>query len=132
MSRNKQNSQKLISLTIATVAAGIPVATLSAAQLNFTSLSFIALWILPGVIGSFVTYLYFNLKMRDVIGTFTLGYMLAVILRFVADILINNVAHADLSLALLIALLCGAFSGWFGSAVWVLIRRQGRKQQSKN
>lgn len=131
MSRNKQNSQKLISLTIATVAAGIPVATLSAAQLNFTSLSFIALWVLPGVIGSFVTYLYFNLKMRDVIGTFTLGYMLAVILRFVADILVNNVAHADLSLSLLIALMCGAFSGWAGSFIWTMMRWQSRKQTSK-
>lgn len=130
MSRNKQNSQKLISLTIATVAAGIPIATLSAAQLNFTSLNFIALWVLPGVIGSFVTYLYFSLKMRDVIGTFTLGYMLAVILRFVADILINNVAHSDLSLALLVALLCGAFSGWFGSFIWSMMRWQSRKQTS--
>lgn len=132
MSRNDRNNQKLIALIIATIAAGIPLATSPGAQINFVDTNFLLIWVLPGIFASFATFLYFSLKMRDIIGSFMLGYMLAVIIRFVADILISNVAHGDLSMSLFVALGIGGFSGWTGSAIWVLIRRQGRKKPSKN
>lgn len=132
MSRKDRNNQKLIALIIATVAAGIPLATSPGAQITFTDTNFLLIWVMPGIFGSFVTFLYFSIKMREIIGSFMLGYVLAVIIRFVGDILISNVAHGDLSLSLFVALGVGGFSGWFGSAMWALIRRQGRNQTSKS
>lgn len=124
--RERRNSQKFISLVVATIAAGIPISTASAHQLNFADPLFLGQWILLGVIGSFATFLYFSIKLRDIIGTFTLGYMLAVILRFVSDILINNVTHSNLSISLMISMAVGAFSGWLGSTLWLLMRRKSK------
>lgn len=67
--------------------------------------------------------------MRDVIGTFIVGYMLAVILRFVGDIIINNIAHSNLSMALLLAMGVGAAAGWIGAGSWKLIGKTKRKKK---
>ncbi len=125
---NKKN-HKLISIIVATIAAGIPISTVSAHQLNFTDPVFLITWCLLGILGAFGTFLYFNLQMRDVIGTFIVGYMLAVILRFVADIIINNIAHSNLSISLLLAMGVGAASGWIGAGSWRLIRKTKRKKK---
>ena len=125
---NKKN-HKFISIIIATIAAGIPISTVSAHQLNFSDPYFLATWCLLGIFGAFITFLYFNLQMRDVIGTFIVGYMLAVILRFVGDIIINNVAHSNLSTSLLLAMGIGAAAGWIGAGSWSLMRKTKRKKR---
>jgi len=124
VSRDRKHSQKLISIIVATIAAGIPISTSSAHQLNFLDPSFLVLWIVFGMVGSFGMFLYFSLKMRDIIGTFTLGYMLAVIIRFVADILINNITHSNLTISLAVSVAAGAAAGWLGTMLWALIRRK--------
>jgi hypothetical protein len=122
--RDRKHSQKLISIIVATVAAGIPISTSSAHQLNFLDPSFLVLWVCFGMVGSFGMFLYFSLKMRDIIGTFTLGYMLAVIIRFVADILINNISHSNLTVSLAVSIVAGAVAGWLGTMLWTIIRRK--------
>lgn len=125
---NKKN-YKFISIIIATIAAGIPISTVSAHQLNFSDPIFLVTWCFIGIIGAFGTFLYFNLQMRDIIGTFIVGYMLAVILRFVGDIIINNVAHGNLSISLLLAMGVGASAGWVGAGIWEIIRKTKRKKK---
>lgn len=124
MARDRKHSQKIISIVVATVAAGIPISTSSAHQLDFLDPSFLILWITFGMVGSFGMFLYFSLKMRDIIGTFTLGYMLAVIIRFVADILVNNITHGNLTVSLAVSVVAGAVAGWLGTMLWTLIRKK--------
>lgn len=112
---------------VATIAAGIPVSTAQTRQLDFTEPLFLATWILLGVVGSFVTYLYFNLHKRDMIGTFIVGYMLAVILRFVIDVIVNNYTHNNLIVSLLLAMIVGGFTGWCGSTLWDTMKKSRRK-----
>jgi len=125
---NKKN-HKFISIVIATIAAGIPISTVSAHQLNFSDPVFLITWAILGILGSFGTFLFFNLQMRDVIGTFIVGYMLAVILRFVGDIIINNIAHSNLIWSLLLAMGVGAAAGWIGAGSWKLIKKSKRKKK---
>ncbi|WP_147303623.1 hypothetical protein [Rhodohalobacter sp. SW132] len=125
---NKKN-HKFISIVIATISAGIPIATVDAHQLNFTDPVFLLTWCLLGVVGSFGTYLYFNLTMRDMIGTFIVGYMLAVILRFVGDIVVNSVAHSNLTNTLFLAIGVGAAAGWIGSGLWILLKKSKRRKK---
>ncbi|MFU8811941.1 MAG: hypothetical protein ACNA78_03180 [Balneolaceae bacterium] len=117
-------NRKMITLVIATIAAGIPVATTPVSQLQFTDPAFLGVWALAGIVASFVTYLYFNIRLKDITGVFLLGYMIAVILRFVADILVSNITHANLSLSLLIAMVVGGASGFTGAYIWHLMRRR--------
>ncbi|MEX0660559.1 MAG: hypothetical protein WD381_06140 [Balneolaceae bacterium] len=124
MARDRKHSQKLISIVVATVAAGIPISTSSSRQLDFLDPSFLILWVCFGMVASFGMFLYFSLKMRDIIGTFTLGYMLAVIIRFVADILINNISHSNLTVSLAISIAVGALAGWLGAMMWTIIRKK--------
>ncbi|MFO7846189.1 MAG: hypothetical protein R6V27_06500 [Balneolaceae bacterium] len=123
----KSTNRKLISIVIATIAAGIPVSTAPSRQLDFTDPLFLATWILLGVVGSFGTYLYFNLHKRDIIGTFVVGYMVAVILRFVIEVIVINYTHSNLSISLLLAMMVGAFSGWFGSFLWDIMKKSRKK-----
>jgi len=44
--RERRNSQKIISLVVATIAAGIPISTASAHDLNFADPMFLGQWIL--------------------------------------------------------------------------------------
>lgn len=122
----RKKNRNFISIVIATVAAGIPISTVSPYQLDFTDPLFLLIWTLPGIICSFGTFLYFNMKMQDIIGTFIMGYMLAVILRFVMDILVNNIVHSYFSISLLTAMAAGGLSGWMGAGLWLLIKRSRR------
>ena len=110
------------------VAAGIPVSTASASELNFTDPLFLLSWCILGTIASFGTFLYFNIKRSDIIGTFIIGYMLAVILRFVIDVIVNSMTHSNLGLSLLLAMAVGAFNGWAGSGLWLLMKRNRGKK----
>lgn len=125
----KKTNHKLISIVVATVAAGIPISSMSARQLDFMDPWFLITWSILGIFGSFVTFLYFNLQKRDIIGTFIIGYMLAVILRFVIDVIVNNIAHSNLSLSLIIAMTVGGFVGWTGSEMWIQLKKSRRKKK---
>lgn len=131
MRKETRNSRKIISIVVATIAAGIPISTSSASQLSFTDPTFLFTWFLFGMVASFGIYLYFDLKIKDVAGSFTLGYMLAVILRFVADILISNITHSSLSLWLLISMVVGFLAGSTGALIWYVIRTRGRGFKKK-
>lgn len=124
----KKKNHKFISIVVATIAAGIPITTVSAHQLDLTDPSFLLIWCIMGVIGSFGTYLYFSLQKSDIIGTFIVGYVLAVILRFVTDIVVNSISHSNLSLSLFIAMGAGAFAGWAGSSLWTLLKKSRKKK----
>ena len=63
------------------------------------------------------------------IGTFVVGYMLAVILRFVADIVVNNISRNNLSITLFFAMVVGALAGWSGSMLWILLRKSNTKKK---
>jgi len=118
----------MIAIVIATIAAGIPISTVSANRLDFTDPFFLITWCLLGIFLAFCTFLYFNLSLKEIIGTFTMGYMLAVILRFVADLVISNMAHSNLSFTLILAMVVGAFCGWAGAGLWTLIKRARRNR----
>ncbi|WP_340105955.1 hypothetical protein [Rhodohalobacter sp. 8-1] len=124
----KSKNHKFISIIVAMVAAGIPISTIPAHQLNFLDPVFLITWCFLGIVGAFGTFLYFNLKKRDIIGTFIMGYMLAVILRFVIDVIVNNIAHSNLSLSLLLAMAVGGVTGWVGSEIWIQMKK-GRKHK---
>jgi len=83
-------------------------------------------WCILGIIGAFATYLYFNLKQKDIVGTFVMGYMLAVTVRFVFDVMVNNTAQSNLSLSLLLAMAVGGFTGWAGSQLWIQMKKGKR------
>lgn len=118
-----------ISILAAFIAAGIPVSTATASELDFTDPLFLLSWSVLGIIASFGTFLYFNLKRSDIIGTFIIGYMLAVILRFVIDVIVNSMTHSNLGLSLLLAMAVGAFNGWAGSGLWLLMKRNRVKKK---
>ena len=113
---------------MALVAAGIPISTIPASQLDFLDPVFLLTWCFLGIVGAFGTFLYFNLAKRDIIGTFVMGYMLAVILRFVIDVIVNNMSQSNLSISLLLAMAVGGFTGWTGSEIWIRMKK-GRNRK---
>lgn len=123
MSQRRSN-EKSITLAVATLAPILLLATLPTTSIRYTSLDFLLIWSLPGIVSSFVIYLYFNLRKTDIIGLFVIGYMLATTFQFVFDILVNNYSHSNLSLSLLISMAVGAGSGWAGTTLWNLLRRR--------
>lgn len=86
-------------------------------------------WCILGIVGSFGTFLYFNLKQKDIVATFVMGYMLAVTIRFVFDVMVNNTAQSNLSLALLLAMAVGGFNGWAGSQLWILMKKGNKPKK---
>lgn len=122
-----KKNRKFVSIVVATIAAGIPISTAAPHQLNFTDPLFLITWFALGTVASFGTYLYFNIALRDIIGTFIVGYMLAVILRFVTDIVVSNIQHSNLTSALFLAMGVGAAAGWAGAGMWTLLRKSKRK-----
>ncbi len=123
MLETTRQNYKIIAITIATLAAGLPLWTQSAGQINFTDTAFLARWFGIGVIASFITLFVANLKMRDMIGSFTIGYVIAVIVYFVSRILIANMIHTQFILSLGIAIALGILTGWSGSIIWYFIKK---------
>lgn len=86
-------------------------------------------WCILGIIGAFATFLYFNLKQKDIVATFVMGYMLAVTIKFVFDVMANNTAQSNLSLSLLLAMAVGGFTGWAGSQLWIQLKKSKKNQK---
>ncbi len=123
---SRQN-YKMIAILIATIAAGLPIWTQSLRQIDFTDPNFLMIWIAIGIVGAFTTLLFVNLKTWDMVTSFIIGYMIAVILHFIAGILILNFIHAQLAISLLISMGAGIISGITGSYIWIAIKWKTRK-----
>ncbi len=119
----RSNNHSFISILVAVISAGIPISTVPAHQLNVFDPVFLLTWCSLGIVGAFSTFLYFNLKQKDIIATFVMGYMLAVTIRFVFDVMVNNTAQSNLSLSLLLAMAVGGFTGWCGSQLWIQLKK---------
>lgn len=126
MLETTRHNYKLISIFTSTLAAGLPLWTSSVRQIDFTDLTFILTWLLIGVSVSFVTQFIVNLKMRDIIGSFAIGYVSAVVIHFVGTLLVTNYIQSRFEIILIIALLTGIASGWVGALLWTGVKRKKR------
>jgi hypothetical protein len=124
MLETTRHNYKLIAIFIATLAAGLPLWTQTTGHINFYDYYFLAQWLSFGVVASFFSLFVVNLKMRDMIGSFTVGYTIAVIIYFVSRILIANVIHSQFINSLAIAIGFGILSGWIGSLLWLFIKKK--------
>jgi uncharacterized membrane protein YeaQ/YmgE (transglycosylase-associated protein family) len=129
MIESKRHNYRLIAIAIATLAAGLMVWTQNSRQIDFTDLSFLFLWLLTGTIASFVSQFIVNLRMGDIIGSFSIGYVIAIVIHFVSGVFGSNYVQTRFELFLLIALIIGSASGWLGALIWSLLRKSGRKKK---
>lgn len=118
MLETTRHNYRLISIFISTIAAGLPLWTSSARQIDFTDFFFLFVWLLLGVVASFVTQFVVNLKLREMIGCFAIGYVTAVVVHFVSTILLTSYIQSRFELSLLMAMLIGILSAWIGSLLW--------------
>lgn len=126
MLSSTKNNYKLVTIFASAIAAGLPLWTQNARRIDFLDPGFIILWILFGVLMSFFTLFFISLKKKEMISSFIVGYMLAVIIYFVGTILITNVIHGQFLIALSLAIVAGLISGWSGSMIWVFIKKRKR------
>lgn len=129
MLETTRHNYRLITILISTIGAGIPLWTSTRRQIDFTDTEFLLIWIGIGIFASLVVRFIVNLKMRDMVGCFAIGYVIAVVLHFVSSILINSYVQAQFELSLLISLLAGITSGWVGSLLWTGIKKSGKKRK---
>lgn len=127
MLETTRHNYRLITIFISTIAAGLPLWTSSARQIDFTDISFLLVWLLLGIVASFVTQFVVNLKMRDMIGCFAIGYVTAVVLHFVSTILLTSYIQSRFELSLLMAMLVGILSAWLGSLLWKGVKTKKKK-----
>ena len=99
-----RHNYRLITILISTIAAGLPLWTSSARQIDFTEISFLLIWLLLGIVASFITQFVVNLKMRDMIGCFAIGYVTAVVVHFVSTILLTSYIQSRFEFSLFMAL----------------------------
>lgn len=125
MIESTRQRYKLIAILIATLGAGLPLWTRPVRQIDFTDPSFLAAWTGIGISAAFVSLFFINLKTLDLVASFTIGYVVAVVGMFVGGILILNHVHAQLTLALLISMGAGVVSGLAGSLIWSWIKKRG-------
>lgn len=123
-----RHNYKLITILISTIAAGLPLWTSSARQIDFTEISFLLIWLLLGVVASFITQFVVNLKMRDMIGCFAIGYVTAVVVHFVSTILLTSYIQSRFELSLFMALVIGILSAWLGSLLWKGVKINKKKK----
>jgi hypothetical protein len=117
----------MISILIATIAAGLPIWTRSLRQIDFTDPNFLLMWLGIGVLGSFTALLFVNLRTWDMVTSFTVGFVIATVLQFIGGILIINYIHTQFTMALLISMGIGISSGFIGSYIWKGIKRISQK-----
>lgn len=129
MLETTRHNYRLITIFISMIAAGLPLWTSDIRQLDFNNLEFLVLWILIGIAASFVVQFVVNLKPRDIIGSFAIGYVSAVVLHFVGTILISSFVQTSFEITLLLALLTGIASGWIGSMLWSGVKRKKPKKR---
>lgn len=128
MLETTRHNYRLITILISTICAGIPLWTTNRRQIDFTDTEFLLIWIGIGLLGSLVVRFVVNLKMRDMVGCFTIGYVIAVVLHFVSSILVNNYVQSRFELSLLMAIIAGISSGWLGSLLWTGLKKSGSKK----
>lgn len=116
-------SAKFFTTIVATVAAGIPIWTISYRDLNLTDPSFLAIWFLIGITVTFVATLFSSMKSGELIGAITVGFTIAIIIRFLGDMFFGSPGHSNLGLDLMVAVGVGAFSSWVGSFA-IMIRKR--------
>ena len=129
MHESTRHNYRLITIFISTLAAGIPLWTTSSKQIDFSEIDFLLLWVGIGILASFIARFVANLKMRDMVGCFAIGYVIATVVHFVSSILLNSYVQAQFELSLLVALLAGIVSGSLGSLLWMGIKRSGSKKK---
>ena len=128
MLETTRHNYRLIAIFISTIAAGLPLWTRDARQIDFADISFLVTWVIIGVVASFVVKFVVNLKIRDLIGCFSIGYVIAIVIHFVATVLMTSYIQTRFELTLLTAILAGAVSAWIGSMLWrgVKVTRSGK------
>lgn len=131
MLETTRQNYKLIAIFISTLAAGIPLWTQTGTAVDFTAPSFLIAWGVLGIIASFVTLIVVNLKSKDMISSFIIGYMLAVIVYFVSRILISNMIHSQFILSLALAIGFGILTGWIGTFIWSRVKKKKRIKKGK-
>lgn len=118
MLETTRHNYRLIAILISTIAAGLPIWTRDVRQIDFTDYTFLITWVILGIVASFVVKFVVNLKMRDLIGCFSIGYVIAIVIHFVATVLLTSYIQTQFELTLLTAILAGAISAWIGSVLW--------------
>lgn len=127
MLETTRHNYRLITIFISTLAAGLPLWTSGARQIDFTDLTFLIIWLLLGIVASFITQFVVNLKMRDMVGCFAIGYVTAVVIHFVSTILITSYIQSRFELSLLMAMVVGILSAWSGSLIWKGVKKKKKK-----
>ncbi len=122
MNTATRQKYKMIATLLATTGGGLPIWTQPLRKLDYTDVSMLGIWLFSGIVFSFISLFFINLKRVDMISSFVIGYIVAVVLHFVGGIMITNYVHNQLSLALLIAAGIGAISGFAGHTIWKWIR----------
>lgn len=128
MLETTRHNYRLIAIFISTIAAGLPLWTSNVRQIDFTEISFLLLWGGLGIVASFVAQFVVNLKSRDMIGCFALGYVIAIVIHFVSSILITNFIQSRFELSLLMAMVTGSLAAWIGSMLWKGVRIKKKKK----
>lgn len=128
MKETKKHNYRLIAIAISTFAAGIPIWSQDTRRLDFTDISFLILWVVIGIVVSFLAHFVVNLKIRDLAGSFAIGYVIAVVIHFVSGVLFSNYIYSGFEISLLLAILCGAGGGGIGSLLWSGLKKAGRKK----
>lgn len=129
MLEKTRHNYKLVTIFISTIGAGLPLWTSSTRQTDFTDTGFLLLWISIGIFASFIVRFIVNLDLRNMVGCFAIGYVIAVVVHFVSSILLSSYIHARFELSLLMALLAGITSGGLGSLLWKGIKKSGSKKK---
>ncbi len=110
-----QQSSKFAATVVAAIAAGIPIWTVSSRDLSMTEPSFLGIWIAIGVFVTILAILLTKMETKDLIGAITIGFLIAVIIRYMADMFFGSARHSLIGIELLIAAGVGAFSAWIGT-----------------
>ncbi len=129
MLETTRHNYRLIAIFTSTIAAGLPLWTSDVRQINFSDISFLITWIIIGVVASFIVKFVVNLKMRDLIGCFSIGYVIAIVIHFVSTVLLTSYIQTGFELTLLTAILSGAVSAWIGSMLWKGVRINRTKKK---
>ena len=129
MLESTRHNYRLITIFISTFGAGLPLWTSNTRQTDFTDPEFFLLWVTIGIFASLIVRFVVNLKMRDMVSCFAIGYVIAVVIHFVSSILLSSYVHARFEISLLMAILAGVTSGGLGSLFWMGVRRSGSKKK---
>lgn len=129
MLESTRHNYRLITIFISTFGAGLPLWTSSTRHTDFTEPVFLLIWVAIGIFASLVVRFIVNLKMRDMVGCFAIGYVIAVVIHFVSSILLSSYVHARFEISLLMAMLAGIVSGGLGSLLWMGVKRSGSKKK---